>query len=78
MTISDFANAQRYDTDGWSGHGRPTRQQYREKKRHEAEERQAAFDREVRDVAQQQNCHPNDARYVVNVHRRLEHRLASR
>lgn len=75
MTISAFAN--QVKAAGLDGYG-SIRAQYRDRKFQAAEERQAAFDAEVAKVAREQNCHPKDARHVVNARRRHEHRLAQR
>lgn len=75
MTISTFANQHQQNVN-W-GHV-AVRRAYRERKRIEAQDRQARFDSEVAKVQREQNCGPRDARYVVNARRRHERRVGSR
>jgi hypothetical protein len=75
MTISAFAEEHR-QMDDWLRV--PVRRAYREQKRLEAGERQAAFDAEVAKVAYEQNCEPETARDIVRGRRRFEHRRAAR
>lgn len=75
MTISAFARGHR-QMDDWLRV--PVRVAYRERRRAEAEERQAAFDADVARVAREQNVDVLTARDVVRARRRFEHRRAER
>lgn len=78
MTISEFAQANGYADDGWSGWGTPTRRRYRARQRLAAQERQAAFDADVARVAREQNVSVETARDVVMARRRFEQRRDAR
>jgi hypothetical protein len=75
MTISAFADQHRQN-DTWQ-HA-PVRRAYRERKRHEAEARQVAFDADVARVMREQNCSETTARDVVRARRRFDHRIEQR
>jgi hypothetical protein len=71
MTISTFAN--QLEPAGLNGH-LSARAAYRQHLRDQAEQRQAGFDTEVRQVARDHNCEPETARDVVRARRHHEHR----
>lgn len=73
MTISAFVREDHSGTS-WASSSTPKRRLYREAKRLEAQERQAAFDAEVARTAGEQNCLLEVARDVVRSRRRFEHR----